>query len=148
MNFPPISKNTLDKPFEFVIIKSESLSKIKQNSDPFNAYLIDMICYEKQVISFPNLDKDEILVIPHKKWSQDLKEFLDYKNLSQFTKNAPEEQQQDFWKEVADNLSQELEKNPDTPRWLNTHGLGVGYLHVRIDERPKHYNYDEYKKWK
>jgi len=41
----------------------------------------------------------------------------------------------------------ELEKNVDTPRWLNTHGLGVHYLHVRIDEKPKYYSdYPEYAK--
>jgi dihydroneopterin aldolase len=107
-----------------------------------------MICDEKQTISFPNLEKDGILVIPRKKWSQDLKEFLDYKNLSQFTKNAPEEQQQEFWKKVANKLAEELEKNPNAPRWLNASGLGVKYLHIRIDEKPKYYNHDEYKKWK
>jgi hypothetical protein len=50
-----------------VVIKSEALNNIKQNSDPFNNYLIDMICDEKQTISFPNLEKDGILVIPRKK---------------------------------------------------------------------------------
>jgi len=28
---------------------------------------------------------------------------------------------------------------------LSTHGLGVPYLHVRIDNRPKYYSYKDYK---
>ncbi|CAG8654306.1 1280_t:CDS:2, partial [Paraglomus brasilianum] len=40
---------------------------------------------------------------------------LDFKNISQFTKNAPDEQQQALWKEVADKLMEELEKDQDAP---------------------------------
>ncbi|CAI2188333.1 4287_t:CDS:2 [Funneliformis geosporum] len=47
--------------------------------------------------------------------------------------------------EVAEKLSEELKKG-DAPRWLSTHGIGVKYLHVRIDEKPKYYSYVEYKK--
>lgn len=32
-----------------------------------------------------------------------------------------------------------------SPRWLSTSGLGVSYLHVRIDSRPKYYSFDEYR---
>jgi len=37
-----------------------------------------------------------------------------------------------------------LEANGN-PRWLSTSGLGVSYLHVRIDKRPKYYSFDEYR---
>jgi len=71
----------------------------------------------------------------------------DYKNISQFTKNAPEEQQQALWKEVANKLMEELEKDQDAPRWLNTEGNGVKYLHVRIDKTSRFYSdYKEYEK--
>jgi len=101
----------------------------------------------KPAISFPNDSNpsDAILVSPTLKPESGKK--YDYKNISQFTKNASDEQQQELWKEVANKLMEELEKNADAPRWLNSHGLGVYYLHVRIDEKPKHYgNYEEYKK--
>ena len=29
-------------------------------------------------------------------------------------------------------------------RWLSTSGLGISYLHVRIDKRPKYYSHQEY----
>lgn len=94
-----------------MVIKSEALNDIKQDFVPFANHITDMIIDEKKATSFPNLEKDGILVIPQKKWSQDLKEFLDYKNLSQFTKNASEEQQQELWQEVANKLAEQLEKN-------------------------------------
>jgi hypothetical protein len=145
---PPITKNTLDKPFEFVVIKSEALNNINQNSDAFVNQTIDIIYNDKNVGSFLNLKKDATLIIPLKKWDLDLEKFLDYKNISKFTENASEEQQQELWAEVADKLAEELDKNPNNPRWLNTQGLGVHYLHVRIDQRPKYYNCGEYKEWK
>jgi hypothetical protein len=40
----------------------------------------------------------------------------DYKNISQFTKNAPDDQQQALWKEAVDSLMKELNKDADTPR--------------------------------
>ena len=72
----------------------------------------------------------------------------DYKNISQFTKNAPEAQQQALWKEMADSLMKELKKDVDAPHWLNTEGFAVHYLHVRIDKTNKFYsNYKEYENW-
>ena len=33
----------------------------------------------------------------------------------------------------------------DTPVWLSTAGLGVAWLHVRLDSRPKYYKYLPYR---
>ncbi|CAG8849979.1 29483_t:CDS:1, partial [Racocetra persica] len=68
--------------------------------------------------SFPNNQQpsDAILVVPTlKRHVEDSTKMLDYKNITQFTKNAPEEQQQELWKEVAEKLSEELAKG-DRPR--------------------------------
>jgi hypothetical protein len=134
-----------------VVIKSEALSNITEDSSGFEEYLAENNYSDKPAfISFPNKPggnkpSDAILVIPSFVDRYDKKHY-DFKNISTFTKNASEKQQQDFWQGVAQSLSEELAKN-DTPRWLNTHGLGVKYLHVRIDEKPKYYNYPEYEKW-
>ena len=42
-------------------------------------------------------------------------------------------------------LDEDLKKNGGT-KWLSTHGLGVSYLHVRIDKYPKYYSFTEYRK--
>jgi hypothetical protein len=31
------------------------------------------------------------------------------------------------------------------PLWLSTSGLGVAWLHVRLDERPKYYTHAPYR---
>ena len=90
-----------------MVIKSEGLANANQNYSDYNEYLKDT---SKEVHSFPSPKKDGILVIPG------VKNSLDYKNLSQFTENAPDEQQQELWKEVAKKLSEELKKNADAPR--------------------------------
>ncbi|CAG8805806.1 20175_t:CDS:2, partial [Racocetra persica] len=84
--------------------------------------------------------KDATLIVPMPHHN------LDYKNLSNFTKNAPKEQQIKFWQEVANKLSESLETGTPRPRWLSTHGLGVPYLHVRIDNKPKYYSHLSFKK--
>ena len=123
--------------------KSEELNNITLDSGPFAKHLDDIVIAGTWVGSFPNKGKDAVLIIPSAKKDYK-KNIIDYKNISQFTKNASQEQKQKFWQEVANRLSRELEKN-EAPKWLSTHGLGVPYLHVRIDNRPKYYHFEEYK---
>jgi len=33
----------------------------------------------------------------------------------------------------------------DRPLWVSTSGLGVAWLHVRLDARPKYYQYTPYR---
>lgn len=118
--------------------KSEELNNITLDSGPFAKHLADIAIAGTCAGNFPNKKKDAILIIPG------AKKDIDYKNISQFTINAPQEQQQKLWQEVANRLSKELEKN-EAPKWLSTHGLGVHYLHVRIDNHPKYYHFEQYK---
>jgi hypothetical protein len=34
----------------------------------------------------------------------------------------------------------------EEPRWLSTSGLGVFWLHVRLDQRPKYYAHTPYRR--
>ncbi|CAJ0824658.1 6738_t:CDS:10 [Entrophospora sp. SA101] len=115
-----ISRKTLNKPFEFVVIKTDSFNNIPQNPSRFQEHFEKS--RDNQVASFFS-PSDNCLICPVPKGT------ADYINISQFTKNAPDEQQQVLWKEVAIKLMEELEKNQDSPRWLNTEGTGVYYLH-------------------
>jgi len=85
-----VSKNTLDKPFEFVTIKSKALSNITQDYSSFSKYF--RVKSNKKVVSFDNLGKDAFLIVPVPVPERQTWQDKDYKNLSQFTKNAPEEQ--------------------------------------------------------
>ncbi|CAG8739296.1 392_t:CDS:2, partial [Ambispora leptoticha] len=85
--------------------------------------------YQKWACSFPSLRGNNTLIIPIPKPGAD----LDFKNISQFTNNAPEEQQQALWQEVAEKLTEELAES-NAPRWLNTEGTGVPYLHFPTEK--------------
>jgi hypothetical protein len=144
----PLLQTTFEqRPFEFVVTDSPYLVRMAQNYDSFRKHIDKCKKKNKEVISFKNLSGDATLIVPIPKESQSTYagkgEELDYKNLSQFTKNASEEQQQEFWKEVVISLEESLADG--RPKWLSTHGGGVPYLHVRIDENPKYYSHREYK---
>lgn len=137
----PVSQRTINKKFEFVVTKSEALNKTTQDSSSFAEHLAKLNAYRDSFISFPNKNKDAVLVIPA--FVAGKTKALDYKNISQFTKNAPLKQQSKFWQEVAHQLEARLEDG--APCWLSTHGLGVPFLHVQIDDKPKYYTFEEYK---
>jgi hypothetical protein len=69
----------------------------------------------------------------------------DYKNLREFNCNALLEQKESFWQKVGEKMEEKLIDADGSPRWLSTSGLGISYLHVRIDSRPKYYSFDEYR---
>lgn len=83
------------------------------------------------VTSFPNLNKDTILVVPMPK------EGKNYATYKDFVDNAPEIQQQEFWKQVATIAENKMHEVGRV--WVSAHGLGVPYLHIRVCSMPKYY---------
>lgn len=132
----PVSKITLNRTFEFMAIKSQELDNIKQDYSSFQEHIGKST---KTKIAFTSRS-GETLIIPQPD------EKKDYKNLASFIQNASLKQQSEFWREVARQLEANLAD--DKPRWLSTHGLGVSYLHVRIDKKPTYYSWDEYKNFR
>jgi len=61
---PPITRNRLDQPFEFVLINSRS-SKAKAEPEVFASYFVG-IDPPPSVLAFPNLGKTAMLVVPVK----------------------------------------------------------------------------------
>jgi len=102
------------------------------------------------VTSFLNLSKKSLLVVPVPlrdsqkasvpvplRDSQKANKTFNYTTIKDFIDNAPQKQQIALWKHVA-KLVKKLLKVVDTV-YINTHGLGVYYLHVRLDIIPKYY---------
>lgn len=124
----------LTRPFECVFIDSavlEETADIQPFAERFQANTGD------NEIVFQNLGKDATLIVP-----VPLVEHSVYRHLASFSRNAPEHQQQSFWKRVAIVMLQQLN---DSPIWLNTAGAGVSWLHVRLDSRPKYYHFADYR---
>lgn len=81
--------------------------------------------------SFINKSGNAILVIPLPINGRN------YATLKDFIDNAPQTQQSEFWKMAAYEIKQVLKFKSKV--WINTHGLGVSYFHLRIDFEPKYY---------
>jgi hypothetical protein len=54
---------------------------------------------------------------------------------------APLSQVGELWRVTAEALETRL---GDVPVWLSTAGLGVYWLHIRLDSRPKYYRHRPY----
>jgi hypothetical protein len=131
----PITRD-MDTEYEEKFIESNRLEKITQDYDPFAEHFIKL--KNKYVTSFANLSKKSILVVPVPLCdNKESNKIFNYTTIKDFIDNGPKNQQIVFWKYVV-KLVKQLLKIVDTV-YINTHGLGVYYLHVRLDLTPKYY---------
>ena len=132
---PPVTERTLDRPFEFVLVQAASLSRLKPDPSPFMGQFSSQPAEE--ILTFPNLGGDAILVVP-----TPMAEPSCYTHLARFLRDAPRSQVDTFWR--SSGLAME-KRISGLPTWLSTAGLGVSWLHLRLDSRPKYYRYEPYK---
>jgi hypothetical protein len=123
-----------------VVVGSSALDNITCDYSSFREHFNRS--NDRNVVSFSSLSGDT-LVVPMPK--QSYNRTLDYKNLREFSNNASMEQKEKFWQKVGEKMEEKLLDASGSPRWLSTSGLGVSYLHVRIDSRPKYYSFEEYR---
>lgn len=102
---------------------------VRQNYKAFKEHI--QKSKHKYVTSFPNLNGDTILVVPMPRAGESYATFKD------FVDNAPNIQQQEFWKNVATIAEKQMKKFGSV--WVSAHGLGVPYLHIRVCSMPKYY---------
>eukprot|EP00736_Rhodelphis_marinus_P004212 Rmarinus@m.29815 len=136
---PPVRSNSRGDPFEFVVVDAPSLSQATPDETSFSEHIGDKDgtgC----VITFDNLGGDAKLVVPCRgSISADT-----YTHIASFSRNAPMAQQHEFWRTVGSSLEARLENSGERKTWLSTSGLGVYWLHVRLDSRPKYYTHRPY----
>eukprot|EP01098_Paradermamoeba_levis_P010314 TRINITY_DN4334_c0_g1_i1.p1 TRINITY_DN4334_c0_g1~~TRINITY_DN4334_c0_g1_i1.p1 ORF type:complete len:248 (-),score=52.46 TRINITY_DN4334_c0_g1_i1:363-1106(-) len=123
--------------FEFVLIDSPTLAAVVSDKQSFAEHLQHPS--NPFAVSFKNLGGDATLIVP-----TDL-HHNSYAHLAKFMRNAKIEQIFAFWKLVSKTYLEELDSTLKQ-LWLSTSGLGVYWLHVRIDTRPKYYQHQPYKK--
>ena len=69
-----------------------------------------------------------------------------YSSLASFMRQAPQHQIKAFWLESAKAILNYIEtKKPSQKFWVSTSGLGVYWLHLRLDSYPKYYTFNPYK---
>ena len=133
---PPITMMTSTRPFEFVFVESLDLARLSPDPAVF-AQHFEAADIEIGVVSFWNLGGDARLVAPSPRDS-----LTTYPHIAAFARGAPASQQHAFWSAVGANVADSLS---DRPLWLSTNGLGVAWLHVRLDTRPKYYTFQPYR---
>ena len=135
---PAVCSSSVDRPFEFVLVDSDLLAGVDPEPQVFSEYFSGGL--EDNVVTFPNLGGDAVLVAPCPVGPPE-----SYPHLAAFVRDAPVYQQHALWRRVGEAVAAWLGDTPD-PVWVSTAGQGVFWLHVRLDSRPKYYNYEPYRR--
>ena len=135
----------IDKPFFFETYKCDKdmQNKYKEKFIPSNKLIFkkDHTAFDKHIqrqkatnkyaISFYNLSKDALLVIPMPRQNKN------FATIKDFIDNASLIQQKHFWQLVGSTIKKALKTHDHV--YVSTHGLGVPYFHFRIDFTPKYF---------
>jgi hypothetical protein len=130
---PGVTAATLSRPFEFVVLDSPELMR---RADPA-AFARHFGHARPEAVTFPNLGGDALMVVPCPADPP-----ADCAHLADFARLAPESQRQALWRAVGEAMAHRVDARPV---WLNTAGTGVPWLHVRLDDRPKYYEFAPYR---
>jgi hypothetical protein len=130
---PPVTEESAGQPFECVLVDSPALAGVTADAGAFAGYFTREA---GDVVVFPSLGQDACLVAPCPRGPQ-----AAYAHLAAFVRGAPHAQQQAFWVCVGETV---LERLSGRPLWLSTSGLGVCWLHARLDSVPKYYTWRAY----
>ncbi len=132
---PPFTSDTFDDPAEFVLIDAPSLARLDPDPRPFESHFANV--GDVDVVEFENLGRDAHLIVPCP-----IGPAHAYPHLAAFVRQAPATQVRSLWRHVAVATRERLDRQPI---WLSTAGLGVSWLHLRLDSAPKYYNFGPYR---
>jgi hypothetical protein len=127
---PPVTAEDFSRPFECVFVQSPALARMASEPEAF----ADHFRSGCEAVTFRNLGGDAVLVAPCPGAGE-------FTHLARFVATASPAQSDAFWRAVGTAMQARLD---DRPVWLSTAGLGVGWLHVRLDNRPKYYRHAPY----
>jgi hypothetical protein len=132
----PITRATIGRPFEFVLLPGPGLDRPAE-PQAFAEHIAG-VGLGRSVVSFANLRNDAMLVVPVPMAPHDV-----YVHLATFVRGAPIEQQHELLRTIGTEAETRLS---DLPLWISTAGLGVAWLHVRLDSTPEYYGHDPYRR--
>jgi Family of unknown function (DUF6940) len=133
----PLSRSRLGLPFEFVLSNSTQLVNVRADPAAFMPYCNHRPVGES-IVRFDNLGGDAVLVAPCPFASDSA-----WPHLADFVRDAPALIKREFWSCAGAALIENMDQRP---LWLSTSGLGVYWLHLRLDTRPKYYTYEPYRR--
>jgi hypothetical protein len=128
---PPFSDATQHRKAEMVVIEARALASLRPDRESFAAQF-DAARGAPTTV-FTNLGGDATLVVP-----TPMGEPSAYGHLASFCRTAPAAQRDALWESVGTTA---LGQQGPRALWISTAGLGVAWLHVRLDARPKYYRH-------
>jgi len=131
---PPLESAMLFRPFECALIRSDALARLRADDRDFAMHLRGPDTIEV----FPNLSGDAFLIAPRRIANAEC-----YGHIAAFLRDAPREQQHALLRTLAQEIEVRLAALPYR-FWVSTSGLGVPWVHVRLDTYPKYYQYRRY----
>lgn len=132
----PLARSTAQAPARQELLDASRLALVTPEPEPFAEHFVPGAL----VARFMSLGGDAILIAP-----APLTTHAAYPHLAAFVRLAPAAQQDALWAEVGRAAAPRLTQ--DAPRWLSTAGMGVSWLHVRLDTRPKYYRSATLRRW-
>lgn len=130
---PPLWEDKLDEVYEFSLRAAGALANLSQNPVRYRSYFSGGL-----ITTFLSLGKDALLVVPEPRNDE-----TNYTHLLSFLRSADFNQIKALWSRTSISVTERLSERP---LYLSTHGTGVAWLHVRLDERPKYYGDGRYRK--
>jgi hypothetical protein len=132
---PPIRRGQTGWACEYVAIRSDSLARLPPDEDAFAA---KFEASKDTVVTFRNLGGDALLLAP-----RPMGDPRSYAHIAAFLRAAPEAQRQELFRVLGQAIDGELQRARDRI-WISTSGLGIAWLHVRLDSYPKYYQHRPY----
>ncbi len=131
---PPLTRANCGSAAEFVLLEAPALANSRPDRSSFAQHFATA---ESDIAIFESLGGDARLIAPCPLSAQS-----DYAHLGAFLHNAPTSQIHSLWRHIGLTTTALLGTQP---LWLSTSGLGVSWLHIRLDTRPKYYQHQPYK---
>jgi len=134
---PPVTTATSNLPFEFVSTDAPSFERVAPEPSAFREHFAGDSDGDG-IVTFENLGRDATLIVPCP-----IEDESKYSHLAAFVRNGPEAQVDALFRSVGRATLQRISARPV---WLSSAGMGVNWLHVRLDSRPKYYRHEPYKR--
>ncbi len=143
----PLSRARMNYiPFAFILADAPLLETMDADSHAFDGH---KTINGALVRTFYNLGGDALLISPVKLRQEDRD--AEYTHIKVFMSRIGEMeklQARQVWKKLGEGLKSLLNDSStgqDQPLWVSTSGMGIGWLHLRIDSRPKYYTFHPFK---
>ena len=133
---PALHPAMLARPFECVCLDAPQLANVRHPADRDSFARAFAVDDGTPFASFDNLGRNALLIAPRPRAATS-----DYRHLLRFLRLASDADADRLWQRIAQELPARMAREPV---WLSTAGLGVNWLHVRLDRQPKYIQHGPY----